>query len=466
LENSCRNDTAGMKKNKKKKSLSEKYIFGVKAIADYLNVSERNVYIWEQELNFPLHRVGDSSKRTVYASVDEIEKWLRKRPSSQSKKRKKKKTVLGIFVVLCAGVLIILIWNFLSTKNREQDFYVSPVPNPRSVYLEGNYVNIKDGKGKIIWTYIENEEPPSGKELDAETNLDFHDIDRDKANEVIAKEYDEETNRFYLTLFDNDGSRIWQKRFINDQSFRGLLLRSNFYPIRSKFTQYQKKTFILTAWRHRTRFLVVFARYDLKGNLLNEYIHTGHISFLVPLDLNQDGIDEIIFGATNNLLHGEAVLGVLDLMDFKGICPSNRIEPEYQHLQYLLQKYIADEAEAGSQIAYIRFKKTDHFSKYIKTHIFPIFDYADKNIFHIYISPWSFENKGSDIRFEYVFSNQLKLLDIIPNPALRKSHPRLCQECQQDISLQELTKTFAENIYGWEQGKWMPLDKLSLDPDY
>jgi len=116
--------------------------------------------------------------------------------------------------------------------------------------------------------------------------LDFFDIDGDQANEVIAKEYEHETNRFYLTLFDNDGSRIWQRSIINDQSFRGFLLRSSFYPICSKFAHIKEKTFILTAWRHRTRFLVIIVRYDLNGNLLNEYIHTGHVSFLVSLDFN------------------------------------------------------------------------------------------------------------------------------------------------------------------------------------
>jgi len=456
-----------MKKKKKQKNLSQKYIFGVKAIANYLNVSERNVYIWEQELNFPLHRVGDTHKRTVYASVDEIEKWLKKRPSSHSTKKIKKKTVLSASVILAAIIVFVLVWVFLLNKKSQYDYYISLSPNPMSALIRDKNVHIKNDAGEIIWSYIASDVSLEDElESQAYRNFDFCDIDNDQANEVIAKEYDQESNRFYLTLFDNDGSRIWQRSVVNDQSFRGLLLRSNFFPMRSKFARLQKKTFIVTAWRHRTRFLVIISKYDLKGDLFNEYIQTGHLSFLQPIDLDQDGTDEILFGATNNLLNGEPVLGVLDLRDFKGVCPPNRIEPEYQQRRFMLQKYIADQIEVGNQLAYIRFKKTDYFSKYVKTYIFPVFDYADKNIFHIYISPWSFKQRGSEIRLEYVFSNKLKLLDIIPNPGLRELHHELCQEGGEDISLEQLTNIYAENIYAWKENKWVSLDEMALNIDY
>jgi hypothetical protein len=455
-----------MKKKKKKRSLSQKYIFGVKAIADYLNVSERNVYLWEQDLDFPLHRIGDSNKRTVYASVDEIEKWLRKRPSSHSTKKRKNKIILSGSVILAAAVVIVLVWIFFLSKNNQYDFYISPLPNPKTAFIQDKNVHIRDESGKVIWSYIESDVPIGAEENEAAANLDFFDIDGDQANEVIAKEYEHETNRFYLTLFDNDGSRIWQRSIINDQSFRGFLLRSSFYPICSKFAHIKEKTFILTAWRHRTRFLVIIVRYDLNGNLLNEYIHTGHVSFLFPLDLNQDGIDEILFGATNNLLNGEAVLGVLPIKNFKGVCPPNRIESEYQHLQYLLQKYIADEMEVGNQLVYIRFKRANPFEELSKTYIFAVFDHSDNNLFHIYIFPWDIEYEDNYIGFEYVFSNQLELMDIIPSSNLRRVYSQLCKKGGEDISLQKLTNIYAENVFAWEQEKWVPLKDLSFDLDH
>ncbi|MBD3415264.1 MAG: hypothetical protein GF421_12650 [Candidatus Aminicenantes bacterium] len=452
-----------MKNTLKNKSLSQKYIFGVKAIADYLNVSERSVYIWEQELDFPLHRVADSNKRTVYASVDEIEKWLKNKPVSGAEKAKTKKRILWGSGFLAAIIVLILIWIFLLPKSPKIDFYTSSSPNPRSAVIEDKYIYIKDGTGEVIWAYIENDKPLDNELMSAESNLDFCDIDGDQANEVIAKEYDVETNRFYLTLFDNNGTRIWRESISNDQSFRGLLLRSNFFPVHSRFAQSHNKTFIITGWRHRTRFLVIITRYDINGNLLNEYIHTGHISFINCIDLNQDGTDEILFGATNNILNGEAVLAVLPLKEFKGVCPPNRIEPEFQHLKYLLQKYIADEAEPGNQTAYIRFKKINQFDEFTKTYIFTVFDHSDQNLFHIYVFPWHHDYENTYIGFEYVFSNTLQLMDIFPNSGLRRVYPRLCRQSGNNTSLHELTNIYAENIYGWDQDEWVSLDELELN---
>jgi len=455
-----------IKSEREKKSLSQKYIFGVKAIADYLNVSERNVYIWEQKLGFPLHRVGDANKRTVYASVDEIEKWLRKGPSSQKRTKGKKNKILGVSAFLAVVVVFILVWFSLITKKNTYDFHLSPFPNPAAAVTSDKNVYIKNKEGEVIWTYVENDVPISTTERDTEKNLDFFDIDNDQANEVIAKEYDHENNQFYLTLFDNNGSRIWRRTIINDQSFRGLLLRSNFYPLFSKFAQSGRKSFILTAWRHRTRFLVIITRYDINGNLLNEYIHTGHLSFLIPCDLNEDGTHEVIFGATNNLLNGEAVLGVLDLKNFKGVCPPNRIEQEYQHLKYLLQKYIADEAELGNHLSYIRCVKADHFKKYARTYEFVVFDHSDNDLFHSYFYPWQLESEDCYLGFEYVFNNHLKLIDIIPAPDLRKFFSQLCQDCQEDISLQELTDIYKENLCRWDKGRWVPLNDSDSGLDY
>ncbi len=454
-----------IKSERKKKSLSQKYIFGVKAIANYLNVSERNVYIWEQELGFPLHRVGDAHKRTVYASVDEIERWLRKRPSSKRRKKGKKNIILGISLFLAVVVVFILVWFFLIQNKNTYDFFVSPSPDPTMAVTNDRNVYIENKKGEVIWNYAESNVPLFTEETDSKEYLDFFDIDNDQANEVISREYDYEKNQFYLTLFDNNGSRIWQKSIINDQSFRGLILRSNFFPVYNKFARSHKKTFILTAWRHRTRFLVIIARYDINGNLLNEYIQTGHLSFLIPIDLNKDGTDEVVFGATNNLLNGEAVLGVLDLKNFRGVCPPNRVEPEYQHLKYLLQKYIADEAEPGNQITYIRFKKTNRFRDRAFTYDFPVFDHSDGNLFHIYIHYWNLEDENTIIGFEYAFSNRLALIDIIPTAHLRKFYSKLCEDEKEAISLQELTRIYTESACVWQQGKWIPMVDLDLDMD-
>ena len=74
-----------------------KRLIGIKAIADYLNTSERNIYRWEKELNLPLRRMAGSSGRTVFASIKDLEKWLEYRSNAQAV-RKNRYRKIGIIV--------------------------------------------------------------------------------------------------------------------------------------------------------------------------------------------------------------------------------------------------------------------------------------------------------------------------------------------------------------------------------
>ena len=44
---------------------NSKRLIGIKAIADYLEMSPRNVYRWEKELGLPLHRVSGAHGHRV-----------------------------------------------------------------------------------------------------------------------------------------------------------------------------------------------------------------------------------------------------------------------------------------------------------------------------------------------------------------------------------------------------------------
>ena len=87
-----------------------KYIYGIKAIADFLNTSERNVYRWEKELELPLRRMAGASGRTVYASVKDLEKWLKLRTHTHLIRRRRIKRNITIICVLF--VVIALVWIF------------------------------------------------------------------------------------------------------------------------------------------------------------------------------------------------------------------------------------------------------------------------------------------------------------------------------------------------------------------
>jgi hypothetical protein len=295
-------------------------IVGIKAIADYLDASERSVYRWEKELGLPLHRVSGSAGSSVYVYIDELEEWLKKRESAEKALvQSKKSRVLFVFILTAAPLIIVVVLFFLKSG---QILFKFEIPNPVTSTVRDNMVIVKDAKGKDVWTYITYFE-----KVDIETwwrrqSLDFQDIDKDGTNEVACRVYKPVEDKFWLTLFDNDGTVVWEKSITNQQTYNGLHLKSHFIPISIKFAkQKDGQIFIVTYWRHKVRFLSFITSHDLEGNLIHKYIHTGHLGSLEVFDLDLDGTDEILFGGTNNLLSGEGILGVLDLSDFRGVCP-------------------------------------------------------------------------------------------------------------------------------------------------
>ena len=50
-----------------------------KQIAAYLKRSERTVRRWESREGLPVHRHGHQSQDTVFAHVDEIDRWMKRR---------------------------------------------------------------------------------------------------------------------------------------------------------------------------------------------------------------------------------------------------------------------------------------------------------------------------------------------------------------------------------------------------
>ena len=165
--------------------------------------------------------------------------------------------------------------------------------------------------------------------------------------------------------------------------------------------------------------------HDMQGDLLNKYVHAGNLGTLETHDLDQDGNDEIIFAGTNNLLNGEGIVGVLCSSDFKGVSPPYRVEPEYNNLEYWLKSYVPDNPEHGNQSAYIRFKKTDRLTKYLRAYVFASIDNTESGLVHVLLTPWNLDSETRDFGFEYVFGNEFALRDVVPNAEMLSHYPLL-----------------------------------------
>jgi len=190
---------------------------------------------------------------------------------------------------------------------------------------------------------------------------------------------------------------------------------------------------------------------------LSKYIHVGHIASFKINDLDSDGNEEIIFSGTNNLLNGEGVVGVLDLTGFKGISPPYQIEPEYNHLANHLRIYVPDNPEKGNQIAYLRFKRTNHLKELQRVHVFAELDNIDGEVVHVQVNFWSLDFLSQLFGFVYVLDNQFKLKYVFANSAMSKYYPDLLGKKEIEIGLDELVDIYSKSLLRWENGSWIPV---------
>lgn len=437
-------------------------LIGIKAVADYLKTSDRNIYRWEKELGLPLRRVAGSKGRSVYVDVDELEKWLKNKHSLSLVDKKHLLKILArtslIFIAIVSIALIIFL--NLSKKNKSETnpgTFNQRLSNPASFSLEGHVIYIKNRRGETIWSFTADDEKEA---LFLHKTVDFSDIDRDGMNEVLARTYNSENDTFDLTLFDHEGSILWKQNISNDQIFNGIKIESDFLPHNVKFVHTGKKLiYIAVNWRHRVRFLSLISTHDHKGKLLNKYVHTGNLSQMKIHDLDGDGKNEIIFSGINNLLNGEGVLGVLPLTGYKGVNPPYRVEPEYSHLAFRLQTYVAANPEIGNQLTYIRFKRTTHLENHQCINIIAELDNVDSALVHVILKPWDIKDQKYPPGFEFVFDNELNLLDVIPDAPLLKLYPTFQKNKEIDVSLEELIDVHARNTLRWNNGEWIPAGK-------
>ncbi|UCH97817.1 MAG: MerR family transcriptional regulator, partial [Candidatus Aminicenantes bacterium] len=324
----------------------EKQLIGIKAIARYLDMSVRNIYYWEKKLGLPIHRVSGHTGYRIYAYKEEIDRWLQDKDAKTLKGAKHKKKILPAIISICILIPILLIFLLSQFPGDESNGLAS-------FSVDGKIIHVKNSKGDILWSinhgYIFNE-----REL--KNILDTSNIDNDPQKELVACIYDLlHKDKYSITLFDHDGRIIWKRMMTPKYTFSEIEIKDYFRPMPVRFARSKtKEILIISKWIHMERFLSIIACHNLEGDLVSQYHHTGQLeSSLELIDLDGDGCVEIVFGGTNNLLNGEAIIGVLPLEGFYGINPPYQVEPEYNDQTFNLENYIADEIIQGNQLVYL-----------------------------------------------------------------------------------------------------------------
>lgn len=296
-----------------------KRILGLKAIAEYLRTSPRNIYRWEKELGFPLHRIGGSKGRSVFVDIDELEDWLKKTDLSAQNKVKRPKFLTKIrhplrwrIVSIPIAVLIIIFIQLILITRRDSSFI-----NPVTYNIDGKIVILKDNQDNFLWNYQAWSTVINEDAWIKNPRIDLADIDGDGFNEVIAAPYDQETNQYSLTLYEHQGKIIWSKKIKTEISFQGLRFVKDFIPITTQFCRSRDGSWVIvTSWRHNVRFVSTVMTISTEGKIISEFTNPGHLSRILITDVDNDGEKEILFSGTHNLLNGDGILVVLPLVGY------------------------------------------------------------------------------------------------------------------------------------------------------
>ncbi|MGD9347033.1 MAG: hypothetical protein PVH84_14280 [Candidatus Aminicenantes bacterium] len=428
-------------------------LVGIKAIAQYLDMSVRNVYYWEKNLGLPLHRVSSSGGYRIYATKRELDKWLITKDINTFKKDKLKKTILLTHIPIIV-VLVVLFFFIQTRKNRPSA--------PQNISCDNNIIFVKDSMGKLLWEVgLNNKIDESSMNL----FVDLDDIDEDSCNEVIACTYDMSQDDHFVTLFDNDGTILWKRTVSTDQTFNNIEINNYYRPGPVRFAKTNSgEILIVSKWNHMERFLSIIASHDLGGKLVSQYLHTGNLTSTMELiDINRDGEKELLFTGTNNLLNGEGILGVLSLSDFHGINPPYRIEPEYSHLEFRLKSYIPDEIIQGNEVLYIRFTKLPHLESYSVLYNNTEISYFSEDLIHIRLFPWRLAAGKPVFGVDYLFDGNFVLRQVIPQTILTQRYPDFLSRGDIKLSLEELLDIYSKNVLRWEKDGWIPIERNAID---
>jgi len=330
-----------------------------KEIASYLDRDISTCRRWEKTHGLPVYRIDDKSKSSVFAYKDEIDKWLEDRLKIVSRQRNVLSRIkwqkILYFILPIVFVISVLIFLVLSSNSQPADFKI-----------ENSNLVILNEKGKELWQYDtgiknlldENEyrlhfqirrrnvNPPFEMQL---PYLIIEDINQDRKREVLFCTHTQDRyGGGVLFCFNHKGDLLWrfkagrkikfgQKNYSSDFWIRGFIAddldndgRNEIILISNVVGFFPTQLVVLNAER----------------KILGEYWNSGQFSCVVLKDINADGKKEIIVSGINNE-YGKACLIVFDSTSVKGSSPQN--DPEF----------ICKELEAGSEIYYILFPRTE-----------------------------------------------------------------------------------------------------------
>jgi len=452
--------------------LDKRRLDGWKEISDYLSRDVRTCQRWERELELPVYRVKqDSTRSKVFSYTTEIDEWFSltlKNNNGERKGIRTKKWMVPVLLIIVVVAVFFGIFSFVF-NNKDQTADLSPLdPNPVRWDIKGSQIVVYDVQDQILWTKEINNSTPQESyyifeqnqakaasminKLNNRNKIVLEDIDNDSNNEVLIYFNHEDPKERCFSLIDNDGQEIWTKSIEFNQEYKEGRIVNNYRIFKLAFEDINNDGIkeVLVLWSHVRRFPGILLLYDLEGHELFRYAHTGILQFFI---LNSIKEEErfIFYGGTNNLLGGDAILGVLDSHDLKsGLGPPYDIPNDLMGQDWI-EKYIPVEPEKASQKIYIRFKQNE-VSRLNGVQWMSVLEVkAGKNEIMVHV------NCGLEpiCSLYYVFDPSFRLNYVSPSANFKRQYKSLYEEGKVELELKDFLKKCEEDVLFWDGTDWI-----------
>lgn len=290
-----------------------------KQIAAHLGVTVRTAQRWEAEKGLPVRRLPGERAR-VLVTTAELDRW--KLTLTELTCPANGDTRLKLYVGIPIGVLLLAVALY-SARN----FPWWAIRTPATFHWHDRELIVSDARGHDLWSH-HFPVAPSTTFYEARQQRDivsFTDLDGNGSTETVFlySPGDRTINAEGLYCFSSSGKLRWRYTTPVTVTGRGEEFRPP-YHIRSArvvpapHQPHQK--FIVYSEAHHHHYPCHVALLDSNGKPLGEYLHAGHLDVAETLDLDGDGVDEILLAGVDQA-RSQAVLVVLDLQKLAAAGP-------------------------------------------------------------------------------------------------------------------------------------------------